>query len=137
MPLDTLLKELGNLKLPEDSYVITASGPLAAHNIREAQDLDVVVTEELWKKLTKKYSVKKGAFETIDIGNIQILGEGSIYNTKDICSVKEQIATADIIKGHRFTNLPNVKKVKQVLGRPKDLKDIELIDNYLNSIQNT
>lgn len=133
MEIHTLLKELDHLDIPKDQYAITSSGPLAIRGIREAHDLDVIVTEDVWEQLAKHHTPQKKRIETMQIGNIEILGEGSLFTKGSIASVAEQIETADVISGHRFVNLQLIRKFKTRLGREKDLRDITLIDNYLAS----
>jgi len=130
MELDILLEELDKLNLPNDQYAITSSGVLAIRGIREANDLDIVVSPKLWAVLSKKYKVKNEGFESIDVGNIQILWEGSFYTNSAVTTVAEQINTADVIKGYRFVNLGLIKKFKELTGREKDKRDLELIKIY-------
>lgn len=134
MKFEGLLNYLYSLKLPPDQYVIVGSGPLAARNIREAKDLDIIVSESLWVKLSEHYPiVSKFSVNRIVLDNpdIEILGQGSAFRDPEIASVEQMIQTADIINGHPFLSLNLLKKFKQKLGREKDLKDIGLIDQYL------
>jgi len=54
-----LLQELKKLNLPNDQYAIYGSGPLAIRGLKEIHDLDVIVTDELYQELAKKYSEKE------------------------------------------------------------------------------
>jgi ADP-ribose pyrophosphatase YjhB (NUDIX family) len=134
MKFKDLLDELDTLELPRDKYAITSSGTLAVRDIRKAQDIDIVVTDDLWDELAEKYEVHKGKFWRIDVGNIQVLGKGSIYTDPKLASTKKQIEEADVIDGRRYVNLETVKKFKKALGREKDQKDIKLIEQYLKGI---
>ena len=49
------LAELKALNLPLGHYAIFGSGPLAVRGIREAADLDIIVSESLWKELLPKH----------------------------------------------------------------------------------
>lgn len=132
MDIYKLLKELDSLNLPKDEYAIISSGVLAIHNIREANDLDIIVTDKVWDKLSQGHPVEHlPTTDKISIGNIEILHNWSKEMIEATAPLDEQIKTADIIDGHRFVKLDLVKKFKQKLGREKDLKDIKLIDNYL------
>lgn len=129
MKFTILLEELDKLDLPKDKYAITSSGPLAVRGIREAKDIDLVVTEDLWQELGKKYHIEeKPVCDIIHIGNIEVLGN---FRGENLFSGDEQIAKADIINGHRFVNLDMIIAFKTALGREKDLKDLELINKYL------
>lgn len=137
MEFKDLLKELAALNLPKNEFAITASGCLAVRGLRKASDLDIIVTDNLWNELAKKYPVTFGLpCDVIRIGKIEFLGNFSVYTDEKIANVKEQIDTADIIDGIRFVKLSLIKKFKEKLARDKDLKDIKLIDNYLQTDNN-
>ena len=132
MLFENLLTQLNKLELPSDQYAITSSGALAIRDIREAQDLDIIVTEKLWNELIQKYPVKTGEdCDSIYIGDIQIMGNFQTKSKKEKYSVSKQIKTADIIDGKKYVNLNIIKFYKQQSGRSKDLKDIKMIDDYL------
>jgi len=134
MEFKLLVAQLDALNLPRDQYVIVGSGAMAAHEIREANDFDVLVSMDLWDKLSKDHTiVMSGKTENIQLGDIQILGNGSMYRIPEIASIEDMINTAETIEGHKFLDLKLVKKFKLNEGREKDLKDVELIDKYLNN----
>ena|SRR3989344_1412854 len=134
MEFKLLVAQLDALNLPRDQYVIVGSGAMAAHGIREANDFDVLVSMDLWDKLSKDHTiVMSGKTENIQLGDIQILGNGSMYRIPEIASIEDMINTAETIEGHKFLDLKLVKKFKLNEGREKDLKDVELIDKYLNN----
>lgn len=132
MLFENLIAQLDKLNLPNNQYAITSSGALAVRKIREAHDIDIIVTEKLWNELAKKYSIEKGKdCDNIFIGDIQIMGNFYIKPEEDKYPVNEQINTADIIAGKRYVNLDIIKFYKQKWGRPKDFQDIKMIDEYL------
>lgn len=108
---------------------------MAIRKIRNAQDLDIVVTDSLWKQLSGKYPVTNDSFlERIILQEgMDILGKGSMFEDDNIATTEKMIKTADFFEGHRFLNLQLLKAFKLKMGREKDLKDIELIDQYLAS----
>jgi hypothetical protein len=137
MEFKLLLEQLNNLNLPKDKYVVVGSGSMAAHGIREANDFDILVTFDLWEEFEKDNPVvMSGKTQNILFGDLQILGNGSMYRIPEIASIEEMISTADIIEGHPFLKLELVKKFKKNEGREKDLKDIDLIDEYLKEETN-
>lgn len=132
MSFKELIKELDALNLPKDQYVVVGSGAMAAHNIREANDFDILPTWNLWEKLKISYDVvMHEGNENINLGSIQFLGRNNIFRDESICTLEEMIGTADKIEKINFLRLDLLKRYKTILGREKDLKDIELIDNYL------
>jgi hypothetical protein len=116
-----LLEEFKKLSLPDGQYAIFGSGPLAIRGIRKAQDLDVVVRAGLCRRILRNHP--KARVGCIKIGNIEIIHTGR-YS-------KKVIEKAEMIKGFRFTRLKDLKIEKKKMGREKDFKDIELIDDYL------
>lgn len=127
------LKKLKDLKLPADEFVLVGSSAMGVRGIRESNDLDIIVSDDLWKMLAQKYPVtKEWGIDKIKIeDDIEILGEGSVFRDSQIAPVDEIIRTADVFDGIHYINLELLKKFKQKLGREKDYKDIELIDAYL------
>ena len=69
------LDELKSLNLPKGKFAIFGSGPLSVRGLRENEDLDVLVTPDLWNELAEEYPIttKKGRPDSIYIGHIQIL----------------------------------------------------------------
>jgi len=118
------LEELKELNLPDKEYAIFGSGPLAIRGIRQAEDLDIIVTKGLYKKLKEKYSEKdRGIF----INNIEIISP----DTSIVDNPEEIIKRAELIKGFRFTLLEDIIEWKKKMKRPKDINDIKLIEDYL------
>lgn len=127
MEFKKLIEELESLKLPHDEYAVTSSGSMAARGIREANDLDLVVTKKLWKILTKKFKVENNGFSD----KIHITENIEAYVPSSPSIAREFIDNADTINGIRFVNLQVVKSRKQKWGREKDLDDVKLIEKYL------
>lgn len=124
-----LLEKFKRLDIPEDQYVFYGSGPLAIRGIREGEDLDIIVYDELFKKLKEKYKKenKNGDKIVLEGGDIEIFpAQGSIVD-----NAEEAIKRADVIEGFKFMNLHDLIQWKTKLGRPKDLRDIEMIKDYL------
>jgi hypothetical protein len=59
MQFEKLLNELKKLNLPPDEFAITSSGCLAVRGIREANDLDLVVSDKLFDDLSKRKNIIK------------------------------------------------------------------------------
>lgn len=119
--------------LPMSQYTITGSGALGVRNLREINDIDIIVTKELWNELAKQYGiidtskVKKIVFPK---GIIEAMGEDSFYTQKkdtDAPTIMERINQAEIFDGLPFESLEHVYYYKQKMGRQKDLDDLLLI----------
>ncbi|MEI8361433.1 MAG: hypothetical protein WCG01_04855 [bacterium] len=53
-----IFKKLEDINFPLDEYVIIGSGILAALNLREANDLDIAVTDKLFTELKANSNFK-------------------------------------------------------------------------------
>lgn len=130
--IQKFLRELKDLNLPLGEYVIISSGPLAIRGIRECSDLDILVTKKLFDQFAKNHEVViKDNFSGIEIGNIELLNKTSMMD--DEYSVERQIAEAEMINDFPFQKLETCIHFKEKSGREKDLKDLELIKNFLNN----
>jgi hypothetical protein len=133
-----VFEKLKELNFPEGEYVVVG-GAMAAHGIREAHDLDILVMPNLYRKLmdegweqcccdqcikTSRLMLKK---PEVDI--LPNLMFGSY-----IGDTNKLISDADIIKGFPFIKLSEFIKFKKELGRPKDLEDIRMMQEYLETI---
>lgn len=129
---------LKQLNLPIDQYAITGSGALGVRHLKEIGDVDIIVTPALWDTLAKQYgtvvenNVKKIILST---GVVEALGEESYSNKekdKDMPSVLDRIAQAEMIDQLPFESLEHVLYFKRKLGRDKDLNDIFTIEKTIN-----
>ena len=127
------------LNLPLGQYIITGSGALGARNLREIGDIDILVVPELWKSLAEKYGVvNEGVEEKVVFpdGLIEALWEGSFVSDDHAPTIKERLLQADMIDGLPFESLEHVLYYKRKMGRDKDLKDILIIEKFLEPVQN-
>lgn len=128
--LQELLSEFKKLNLPDGEYAVYGSGPLAVRGIRDVHDLDVIVSNSLYRRLRDRY-MEDEEKERIKIGKIEIYPPwGWSPEIKDL-EMEEVISQAELIKGVRFTKLEDILDFKKRMGRPKDLKDIQLVNDYL------
>ena len=132
MTKDEIIAKIKSLNLPADSYVVFGSSPLAVAGIREAQDIDLVVSPEIleqfkkagWKRLDKGPRDKPLAHDVFEVHDDWHF---SSYNP----TLQDLHATATWVDGVPFASLAEVRKWKSSAARPKDLEDIKLIDEYL------
>jgi len=125
-----LLDKLKKLNLPDGEYAVYGSGPLAVREIREAKDLDVIVTDNLYQKLKEKYP-KDSKWEMLKIEEIEI--HPSWAWEPKITDLKGVIKRAEVIKGLRFVRLDDLLNCKKKMGREKDFDDIKLIENFMKN----
>jgi hypothetical protein len=123
-----ITQRVKELDLPKGSFVVVGSGILNALRIRDAGDIDLVVTDEVYKRFERE------GWQQIE-GADQILLKRDVY---DVCkswygkAVDELINTAQSIDGIPYLSLEGVYAWKKSFGREKDLKDLVLIDEYIS-----
>ena len=119
------LKEVDRLRLPKNQFAIFGSGPLCIRNLRAANDIDLIVKEELWHDLARRYSVMEK--KLIKIGDTEIYKDWKPW----FDDVNLLIDSADIINGYRFVKLEYLLKWKKEMDREKDKADIKIINDFL------
>lgn len=129
-----IISKVKSLKLSDKSYVVFGSCPLAAFDLREANDIDMLVSEEVFELLKSKgwKQIDKGPKDkpiTLDTFEAHKSWDFSPYSP----SLNHLLSTALIIDGVPFAALEEVKKWKQGRMSNKDRLDIKLIDNFLTS----
>ncbi len=134
--LKSMLEELDSLSLPVNEYIIAGSGPMGIRGIRDIKDLDLVVSDELWKRLAGKYETVDGDLGTKKIiisDMIEVLGTLSLtYDESGLTpKVDELIEEAEFIEGHPYMSLSHTVFFKCKRRRKKDLDDVSLIYDWL------
>lgn len=128
MERDEIVRKIKDLNLDSNQLWVTSSAALVLHGVKSnARDIDLGCSVLLWDELILKgYKYKQ--FED---------GTYAIDIKSDIEIIKEYYVDEIIkIEGINVGSLESIKKQKQELGREKDLKDIKLIDEYINKKQN-
>lgn len=127
----TIVANVKKLELPEGSYIVFGSCPMAAVGIRKAGDIDLLVTAKVFEQLRKRgwKIVDKGPKDkplAWDMYEAHKNWDFSSYKP----TLKQLLKKPLMIDGVPFANLDEVRKWKIASGRPKDRKDIDLIDAY-------
>jgi len=128
----TQLDTVKRLTLPQGSFAIFGSGPMAVRGMRTADDIDILVKHELWKTLCEKYShcVRPDGL-CITMDGIEI---ADTWPGIDDNMIDNMIDTADILSGLPFVQLRHVLAYKKHMNRDKDKADIALITQYLKKL---
>ncbi len=132
------LEKLKSFGWPQKEFVVVSSGALAVRGIRDSHDLDVMVSKILWNELSKKYPTVKNEYGIERLcpdPEIEIFHpEHTIFgDAGGILQTQEVFERADLLEEIQFMNLRDLKLIKTKMGREKDLRDIELIDTYLET----
>ena len=127
-----LIAEVRKLNLPPGRYVVVGSAIMHQLGLREANDVDLAVTPELFETLRASGEWKEEARHGRTFLKKEPVEVIPRLDWEDYpTTAEEAIASATIIDGVAFMNLHELIKFKRALGREKDLRDISLIDAYL------
>lgn len=132
MNKEEIIVKVQSLNLPKGSYVVYGGAPLAIAGIREANDIDLLVSEDVFGELKTRgwKEIYKGSndtpltcddFEAHDNWNF------SSYSP----TLKDLLSRADEIGEVMFASIEDVRKWKEVSGIEKHKNDIKLINDYL------
>lgn len=129
-----IIQKVKALNFPNNEYVVVGSGILEAKGIRETNDIDIVVSPDLFEKC-KAHSWEQVPWTYEKIGQIYLRkAEYELYldvNCKDFNpTLSELLERAEIIEGIPFASLEDTSNFKRAYGKPKHLRDIELIEQY-------
>jgi hypothetical protein len=129
-----LIRQLAAFELNRDHFVIFGSGPLLAHGLRtDIGDLDIVARGPAWDRARRLGAPNKSPLQGTEMvhlcrGSIEVSAEwiSSEWDTNQL------IDDCDIFDEFRFAKLEYVLAYKRALQRPKDAKDILLIEHLLH-----
>lgn len=129
--IDAIRQELNRLGLHSDEVVIIGSSILGVLGIRKSNDIDILVSEEQFENIASRGNYQLGYYSDgtrqLIIDNVELTYQ---WDDKTVSQIMPDTTT---IKGIHFLSLDSVRKYKERMGRPKDKRDIILIDAYLAS----
>ncbi len=130
----SIFERAKNVGLPLGQYALFGSSLLEVWGIRHANDLDIIVSRELFEKLKqdKTWIDDSGpGYELLVKGEANVCTSGQTppgnYNPDREQLVKEAV----VINGVPFVRIEEVIACKKDYGRQKDLDDIAAIEKYL------
>jgi hypothetical protein len=132
LPAHRSFRELRALALPADHYAVFGSGPLLAHGLTSAADLDVIARAGAWERAVRLAPPRPAASGTGSV--VHFFGARIEVFDHWIPSgwdVDELIDTAEVIDGIRFVPLPAVLRWKLQMARPKDAHHVAALRRYL------
>lgn len=116
-----LLKELN---FPKDEYYVLSGASLVLRGIRkEANDLDLCISEELFNEIKDKYNLAEG--------NKNECGFYKINDNLEIVVNKKEDFKMEIGEKYNLEDLQTILDFKIKRNKPKDQKDIENIKKHL------
>ncbi|HEX6447492.1 MAG TPA: hypothetical protein VF053_20520 [Streptosporangiales bacterium] len=128
-----LLDAVRGLDLPPGQYAVFGSGPIVVRGLREGADIDLLVTPELYARLrdTPEWTprLRSDGGETLARADFDVMDRLEFPGY--VGDVPAMIADAERIDGVPFVRLPELRRFKAALNRPKDHVDLDLIDGAL------
>ena len=119
-----LLNLLKELNFPKDEYYVLSGASLVLRGIRkEANDLDLCISEELFNEIKDKYNLAEG--------NKNECGFYKINNNLEIVVNKKEDFKMEIGEKYNLEDLQTILDFKIKRNKPKDQKDIENIKKHL------
>jgi hypothetical protein len=123
-----IFAKIHRLKLPPGSFVVVGSGPLAALGLRQANDIDLLVSRTVYARL-KSAGWKEHIYpSTQDTGLAH--GDFEVVTSWHGTKLEDLVDSAVWLDGIAFAHLREVTKWKAKMAREKDLKDLQLIQAY-------
>jgi hypothetical protein len=121
-----LVRMLRALDLPTADYVVFGSGPLLPHGLRgDLGDLDIVARGAAWHRLT---TMARPVTCPSGHGRMVRLQIEAVDRWLPGFDTDRLIAAAEYHAGIPFVPLAEVCRSKRLTGRPKDRRDLALID---------
>ena len=119
-----IIEILNELDFSSEDYYVGAGSALVLHGVKEfTKDIDLAVSEKLWNLY-----LNKGFIPNSNNENLMEISE-------DIEFIKNWHADDIImIDNIPVVSLTSLIKQKEILGRDKDFRDIELIKNFITNL---
>ena len=114
------VKALQKLALPAEEYVILSGGSLLMRGLREhTSDLDLSASRKLAADLHLYQCPKDEAGLYMPFENVQMMDDMETFHF-------------DVIDGYQCESLEDILRQKRQWNRPKDQKDIAVIEAFLH-----
>lgn len=128
-------EKLQEIDLNPENSIIIGSSILNTLGLREAKDIDVVVTKEKYDELAQSDRFKKEIANEREILIDDLFEIGTSW--ANFGRFHDLISHSIIINGIRYNTIEFLLSVKKSWinnneGRPKDIKDVKLIEDYLD-----
>ena len=132
---ETFADKVKALNLPLDQIIVIGSGILDQLGIRPASDIDLAASPDLMKNLSeesgdwiKKFDDNQRFYFVKDDGSAEVCDDWE-FDGRAV-SYDDLLDYAVKYDGVRFVDLKFLRKWKSWRGREKDVRDVELIDEW-------
>jgi hypothetical protein len=135
MVIQDIIEAIERLHLKPEDYIVVGSGVLGALEIREVDDIDLVVSTSVFCNYESSGQWTKKQYED---GTAYLLKDmyevGTEWDSKNGKPNLEDLKNDQVVLYNiPFASLERLKQWKIKVGREKDLTDIRLIEEYLKS----
>jgi hypothetical protein len=131
--ISDIISKVKEFNLPEGQFMVTGSAILQLLGIRQAQDIDLLVSPELFTELREKrgWHVHPKYATSLDNSDNTGGAKQSLDFMKQNYTLEDALPLAYWHEKIPFMSLEMLVDAKTQLGREKDLRDIKLIQEYL------
>lgn len=124
-----ILNKLNEYNFDTNEYIVISSAALVIQGVKEeTKDIDISVTPKYYKYLEENYNCELERYDEKNNINIYYIDDVINFSTNYYSEDKDDFILLDGIK---IQSISSVTRLKNMLNRPKDIKDIELINKFL------
>jgi hypothetical protein len=134
MNTSEIFATLEALALPASDYVVVGGAAMCVRGLRDTDDIDLVVTAELFGSL-----LQAGWCAKVRPNGKPGLRSGNVEAYLDVNTATVQKSTSwllehsEPIRGVRFVDLETLQSWKRSYGRDRDLRDVAIIGSLRTS----
>lgn len=129
---ETFTKRVESLGIPLERAIVIGSGVLELHGLRQANDVDLVVSEDVFWELEKsgwKQGTTGSSSYSLEKDGAEVWMDWSTDGTGHP-NYDDLLLFSEMVHGIRVVTLDYLKQRKLERGLEKDLRDVETIENY-------
>lgn len=129
---ETFTKRVESLGIPLERAIVIGSGVLELHGLRQANDVDLVVSEDVFLELEKsgwKQGTTGSSSYSLEKDEAEAWLDWSTDGTGRP-NYDDLLLFSEMVHGIRAVTLDYLKQRKLERGLEKDLRDVETIENY-------
>lgn len=129
MNKEEIISILGKYNFNVDDYIVLSTGAMVIHGIKDtANDIDLAVSENLYRQLLENVEcILKCEYnfngKKMKVYSFDVFGFGLNYFDKE---------NIEMVDGIPVQSVNSILKLKKSLNREKDIKDIKLIEEYMD-----
>ncbi|MDP1624872.1 MAG: hypothetical protein Q8L64_03800 [bacterium] len=131
-----VIESVKKLNFPSDEYIVVGTGIMAVLGLKESHDIDIVVSPRLFE-LSKSNGWLETPYTYPDkIGQIYLKKDDMELYLDVNCgqfnpTLNELLSRKEVFDDINFISFGDLLRFKKEYNRPKDAKDIALIEKHL------